>query len=200
MRADEINDEGQSGMPRTVWELYEFASATMLNRLDRVAADDSAISEKQPITTARVGGGSGGTGGHNLAHFVEAIFFQAHAAQARVILDEHLLAAALSLHVPAELAALQGFGQGGRDDGSDGLERVASSFKKPNTIRKRIEEAYSRLPGSLQALVTSIRERVVQDRLPLLSLLQPEPLQMQSSHLSFQEFHAARAMCALRRP
>ena len=35
----------------------------------------------------------------------------------------------------------------------------------------------------------------MQDKLPLLSLLQVEPLQLQSSHLSFQEYFAARAIC-----
>ena len=40
-----------------------------------------------------------------------------------------------------------------------------------------------------------MRERVARDELPLLSLLQAEPLQVQSSHLSFQEYFAA---CALR--
>ena len=38
-------------------------------------------------------------------------------------------------------------------------------------------------------------ERVQQDRLPLLNLIQASPLEMQSSHLSFQEFYAATAIC-----
>jgi hypothetical protein len=46
-----------------------------------------------------------------------------------------------------------------------------------------------------RAAVAQVRERVGQDRLPLLSLLQVEPLQMQSAHLSFQEFFAAQAIC-----
>jgi hypothetical protein len=47
-----------------------------------------------------------------------------------------------------------------------------------------------------RAAVAQVRERVGQDRLPLLSLLQVEPLQMQSAHLSFQEFFAAQAICS----
>ena len=43
------------------------------------------------------------------------------------------------------------------------------------------------------ALVT-LKERVARDALPLLRLLQILPLQLQSSHLSFQEFYAARAI------
>ena len=40
-----------------------------------------------------------------------------------------------------------------------------------------------------------IRERVRRDELPLLSLLQANPLQMQASHLTFQEFFAVCALC-----
>jgi len=40
-----------------------------------------------------------------------------------------------------------------------------------------------------------VRERVLVDALPLLSLWQSEPLQLQSSHLSFQEYFAAIALC-----
>jgi hypothetical protein len=40
-----------------------------------------------------------------------------------------------------------------------------------------------------------VRERVLVDALPLLSLVQSEPLRLQSSHLSFQEYFAARALC-----
>ena len=43
--------------------------------------------------------------------------------------------------------------------------------------------------------LAEVRGWVARDELPLLSLLQAEPLQLQSSHLSFQEFFAARALC-----
>ena len=42
--------------------------------------------------------------------------------------------------------------------------------------------------------LAEVRRRVALDELPLLSLLQAEP-QLQSSHLSFQEYFAARAFC-----
>jgi len=38
-------------------------------------------------------------------------------------------------------------------------------------------------------------ERVLANRMPLLNLLQNEPLQIQASHLAFQEFYCARAIC-----
>ena len=43
--------------------------------------------------------------------------------------------------------------------------------------------------------VGEVRRRVRRDELPLLSLLQAEPLQLQSSHLTFQEYFGARALC-----
>ena len=42
-----------------------------------------------------------------------------------------------------------------------------------------------------------LRHRVAHDDLPLLRMLSVEPLQVQSSHLSFQEFFTARAICDL---
>jgi len=58
-----------------------------------------------------------------------------------------------------------------------------------------LEGAVQALRDEERAAVAQVRERVLQDRLPLLSLLQVEPLEMQSSHLSFQEYFAARAIC-----
>jgi hypothetical protein len=58
-----------------------------------------------------------------------------------------------------------------------------------------LEDAVKKLRDEERAAVAEVRERVGQDRLPLLSLLQVEPLEMQSSHLSFQEYFAARAIC-----
>ena len=50
------------------------------------------------------------------------------------------------------------------------------------------------LPPWLTACVSEMRDLVSNDRLPLLTLLQSEPLLMQSSHLSFQEYFCARAV------
>ena len=55
--------------------------------------------------------------------------------------------------------------------------------------------AVEALPSEALDALRAVRERVAQDRLPLLSLLEAEPLRMQSSHLSFQEYFAARAVC-----
>ena len=51
------------------------------------------------------------------------------------------------------------------------------------------------LPEPMRQALAMVRRRVAHDELPLLSLLQTEPLQLQSSHLSFQEYYAAKALC-----
>ena len=53
----------------------------------------------------------------------------------------------------------------------------------------------AQLSEALRDALGTVRARVLVDELPLLSLLQAEPLQLQSSHLSFQEYFAARALC-----
>ena len=110
-------------MPTRTAELYSVAADAMLAR----------------------GGKDGGKGGalpEEEAALLRATFFEAHAAQQRIITEAHLEAAA---------------------------RRVGGS-------------------------VDGLRARVVDDRLPLLRLLQRAPLQMQAFHLSFQEFYAMRAL------
>ena len=50
----------------------------------------------------------------------------------------------------------------------------------------------ARLSAALRAALRTVRERVLVDALPLLSLVQSEPLRLQSSYLFFQEYFAAR--------
>ena len=98
-------------LPQTVVELYAEATRAML---------------------ARAGGG---TGAMSLRPLLQAVFFEAHAQQVRVITSEHLEAAAARV-------------------------------------------------GDQRALLL-LKERVTADRMPLLSLLQSRPLQLQAAHLSF---------------
>jgi Ran GTPase-activating protein (RanGAP) involved in mRNA processing and transport len=212
------------GMPKTVAELYAFASDAMLARGGVVTADVRTL--------------------------LEVVFFEAHVAQARVITDEQLLRAALGAFAPpgtlADLDAkvanlfqtfkgrpmkghyvelLDGERKGQRgviveDDKSskpykvklsDGAttgwlypKQLASSGLDAAACRAHMDaERLPALDSAVQALrdeeraaVAQVRERVGQDRLPLLSLLQVEPLLMQSAHLSFQEFFAAQAICS----
>ncbi|KOO32405.1 protein nlrc3 [Chrysochromulina tobinii] len=53
----------------------------------------------------------------------------------------------------------------------------------------------ARLSVALREALRTVREHVLVDALPLLSLWQSGPLQLQSSHLSFQEYFAAVALC-----
>jgi Ran GTPase-activating protein (RanGAP) involved in mRNA processing and transport len=79
---------------------------------------------------------------------------------------------------------------------SSGLDAAACrAHMDAERILALLDGAVQALRDEERAAVAQVRERVGQDRLPLLSLLQVEPLQMQSAHLSFQEFFAAQAIC-----
>ena len=58
-----------------------------------------------------------------------------------------------------------------------------------------VRTACGQLTAAMRDALAEVRGRVARDELPLLSLLQAEPLQLQSSHLSFQEYFAACALC-----
>jgi hypothetical protein len=58
-----------------------------------------------------------------------------------------------------------------------------------------VREACAQLSEAARGALEEVKRRVQRDDLPLLSLLQTEPLQVQASHLSFQEFFAARELC-----
>jgi Ran GTPase-activating protein (RanGAP) involved in mRNA processing and transport len=79
---------------------------------------------------------------------------------------------------------------------SSGLDEAACLAHMDAERLPALGGAVQALRDEERAAVAQVRERVGQDRLPLLSLLQVEPLQMQSAHLSFQEFFAAQAICS----
>ena len=119
----------------------------------------------------------GGASSKELRRLMQAVFFEAHVAGQREIEDQQLDEAALSLELPEELAAIR---------------------KRPNGQAEKgraMSEACAQLPPLLREALKQVRHRVVRDELPLFSLLQTEPLRLQSSHLSFQEYFAARALC-----
>ena len=62
-------------------------------------------------------------------------------------------------------------------------------------MRKKLIEVIQTLPDEHQHALEAIRVRIEADRLPLISLLESHPLKFQSSHLSFQEFYCAKAIC-----
>lgn len=74
-------------------------------------------------------------------------------------------------------------------------ERAFFSLPDLLATTTEMEEVHNALPDDMLAALAEVRHRVARDELPLLSLLTAKPLLMQSSHLSFQEYFAARALC-----
>jgi hypothetical protein len=106
----------------------------------------------------------------HLTGLLEATFFEAHAAEVRCFGEGQLNRAALAFFAPAKLRKLD---------------------RNPDLSLDFAAE----LPTKAKEALRAVRERVAQDRLPLLSLLEAEPLQMRASHISFQEYFAVRAIC-----
>ena len=59
----------------------------------------------------------------------------------------------------------------------------------------RTRAACDKLSAAMLDALGAVRERTARDELPLFSLLQATPLQLQASHLSLQEYFAARDLC-----
>ena len=78
---------------------------------------------------------------------------------------------------------------------SSGLDETKWLGRAMAAHAGELHNACEQLPVEMRDALHTVRERVAKDELPLLSLLQAEPLQLQSSHLSFQEYFAARALC-----
>ena len=249
-------------MPRTITELYDVAASAMLDQLERKDRGEKTRHA---------------AGGKQMRELLEATFFQAHAAEKRIITEVHVAIAAIGLVQPAELDRIMAlnrrsvassshrFAQPWQEirhhashlpnlDSSSHLSspdstqsrararastvdgpRPTASLNKARSSEKgavlwgrarasvgvgppkevglrnqlsrpmsmtehrrmqtEVFKAIGELPQEWQDAMQGIRERVRQDRLPLLSLLSASPLEMQSSHLSFQEFFTARALC-----
>ena len=106
---------------------------------------------------------------------LEATFYQTHVAETRTITEEHIWKAALNL---------------------------AGGMKTDDWVRaeKRMRDGdYASIVASLspawRAAVDDICSRVRQDKLPLISMQTATPLKAQVTHLSFQEYFTARALC-----
>jgi Leucine-rich repeat (LRR) protein len=230
----EIFCTSREDMPGTKAELYTTACNVMLERTYRLHRGSVAAAAEVP----------------HLDALLQAIMFDAHATQRRIIDEEQLLAGALGLVNPKRLAEIEQWhaskgrpkkGQyvkivGGEYAGKfavvlDGVKKGTSGRGEPtysfkmdggeqasgvlaqdfintglskadfisqygDAARKsKLASACEHLPVEINEALNALRELVLQGRLPLLSLIQAEPLQIQASHLSFQEFYAARAMC-----
>ena len=87
----------------------------------------------------------------------------------------------------------------GADSDTDLAPLLQTAFFEAHTAKQRVITS-KHLSAAAQAIgdepaLEVLKEQVVQDRVPLLSLLQARPLKMQAAHLSFQEYFAARAIC-----
>jgi hypothetical protein len=72
------------------------------------------------------------------------------------------------------------------------LQRAMDASASEAAVRAACE---AHLSEAMREVLRTVRERVLVDALPLLSVWQSKPLQLQSSHLSFQEYFAAIALC-----
>ena len=264
---------GGSSMPDTLCALYSQACTLILERSDRQVQESSGVEATGISSSPRVGNlhqdarvpeptetgdeGKEAVGSptrrkpFEITTLLEAIFFRAHAAQTRLIEDQHVDAATLELGSPELLATLEWPSYKGqprvghvvkllRGDhaGEHGVlsadqrgslvngktprnpfkirfaaARYASAWVRETDVLSsgldqatfnarfgydkrcaNMRSAVEKLPAELRSVVQMLRARVGQDQLPLLTLLQSEPLLMQSSHLSFQEFYCARAL------
>ena len=69
---------------------------------------------------------------------------------------------------------------------SSGRTEVDFLLYAMQELSAELQALCAMMPLEMQSALATLRERVKQDKLPLLSLLTAEPLRMQSSHLSFQ--------------
>ena len=222
-------------MPSTTAELYETASDAMLSR--------------------------NGIATPSLRKLLQAIFFEAHVAQRRIIQEVQLEEAALGLDQPEALKALRRSALmrqlarpfapskrrphvghwvkvlrgkhrgkcgivteddhsntpfkvrfwdqaiGDFDDSrvsgdlepmvlcSSGLDETAFLANAMELVAADVHRECAKLSAEMKQALRGVRRRVASDALPLLEIVQLEPLQVQSSHLSFQEYFAARSLC-----
>ena len=78
---------------------------------------------------------------------------------------------------------------------SSGFDEAKYYVRATAASANEMSDACTQLPAEMRGALEEIRHRIKRDELPLLSLLQAQPLRLQSSHLSFQEYFAARTLC-----
>ena len=135
----------------------------------------------------------GGASSTELRRLMQAIFFEAHVAGHREIEDQQVDEAALSLELPEALAEIQALAA---------IRKIRQRRLRPaekELLSVQTRNACAQLPAAMRSAIEQVRLRVARDELPLFSLLQAQPLWLQSSHLSFQEYFAARRVRCARR-
>ena len=207
-------------MPATITELYETASKAMLERVDRkergAAASSAAVPHLTMLLEATFFEAHAAEvrdfGDEQLNRAAHALFAPDELKQLKEENERKLTADRLweSPHIP--VAEVQGSSfevgkkvtyQGeemvvipGHQEGTHVLlQKWSHAFleRKLEQLTLKIDRA--ELPVEAKEALRAVRERVAQDRLPLFRLIEATPLQMRSSHLSFQEYFAVTAIC-----
>ena len=112
-------------------------------------------------------------GAELLRELLQATFYEAHTCERRVIEEEHLDTAALAVAAPNK------------------LREILAADHDPKKQLAALRGALDFLPNGVRSAMRCIREQ-----LPLLIQLQADPMQIQSAHLSFQEFYTVKAICS----
>ena len=201
----------KSAMPATITELYETASKAMLERVDRkergAAASTAAVPHLTSLLEATFFEAHAAEvrdfGDAQLNRAALALFAPDHLEE----LERKVLELMLELKKEQSNIKESGYIKVSEVQGSSfevgkivqyqGEEMVVSKgvnsdgeIKLKNSLLHLEQELEQlsldvELPTEAKEALRAVRERVAQDRLPLLSLLEAEPLLMRSSHLSF---------------
>jgi hypothetical protein len=204
-----------SAMPATITELYETASRAMLERVDRKERGAAASAAAVPHLTSLLEATFFEAHASEVRDFGDEQLNRAALALFAPGALEELERKELELK--KENRWESGHIKVGKVQGSSfevgkivqyhGEKMVVSKaedeygylkLKKSLLHLKQLnlDVACDAMPTEAKAALHAVRERVAQDRLPLLSLLEVEPLLMRSSHLSFQEYFTVRAICS----
>ena len=208
----------ESSMPATITELYETASKAMLERVDRKKRGAAASAAAVPHLTSLLEAtffeahaaqvrafGDEQLNRAALALFSPDEFNQKLQELELKVLELEKEQGAESSYIKVSKVQGDSFEVGkkvhyqgeemvvSKGVDSDGEIKLKKWVQYPNLIID--DDTCAALPAEAKEVLRVVRERVAQDRLPLLSLLEAEPLQMQSSHLSFQEYFVVRAIC-----
>jgi len=208
----------ESAMPATITELYETASRAMLERVDRKERGAAASAAAVPHLTSLLEATFFEAHAAEVRDFGDAQLNRAALALFAPDRLEELERKELELNKEKQwesdwikVSKVQSISfevdkivqyQGkemvvSKAVDSDGEIRLKKSLVHLKRELKQLgpDVACAELPAEAKEALRAVRERVAQDRLPLLSLLEAEPLQMRSSHLSFQEYFTVRAIC-----
>ena len=177
---DQQLDEAALGLaqPDTLASIRQKAAAAPFEHDDE-SGGAPRTGQYVEVTLPADDGGSGGGSGGGRARTRRGVFSVWEAGAAKVTYSDGTQSGWL------ELSQLRTSGY----DETGFLQRAMAAHAG------EVREACARMPAGIQHALAEVRRRVLRDELPLLSMLQAEPLQMQSSHLSFQEYFAATVIC-----